>query len=111
MDAITELARADQATAVLGKAGSFLLVPLYEPGPLPAPVLVEAARRGFHFSGVLAVRDDKPEAQCEPDLDSTYTCLQASLAFVVQVAHKIKRGHGDSVDWLERLYRLPDPRD
>ena len=114
MDAIEKFAgEASEAVVVLGKAGEFVLVPIAPPGPLPDSLLVDAARKNFHFCGIVGIRrDGKPDAKCEPDLDSTYTCLQASLVFAVQVADKIRRPQiGDSEDWLERLYRLPDTRD
>jgi hypothetical protein len=113
MDEQTRLAEtATDAVAVLGKGGEFVLVDLCTPGqPMPPAVLVDATRRGFHYCGILGLRDGRRNVECEPDADSVFTCLMASLAFAQRVADKIGSGGGACLGLdLERLWQLPDTR-
>ena len=112
MDSMERLTWDSEIVAgVLGKADRFLLVPLTEAGPISDEVMEDAASRGFKFVGVLAVINGHAAARCEPGMGASYTMMHASLAFAQQVADKLKdRQQGDSVDWLRRLWTLPDTR-
>jgi len=106
MDAQERLVfNSDLAVAVLGRGGNYLLVPL-------ADAVDEAAREaeamGYRYCGVLALtRDGRAAAECVPDPDAALTMVRAALGFAMRFA---KRLQGDSVEWCERLYRLPDSR-
>ncbi len=114
MDAMERLTwDADIAVGVLGRGGEFLLVPLTEPGKISEAVTDDARRRGFRFCGVVAVTNGQASAQWEPYPDAIHTMLHAALAFAQEVADRLKpkQAQGDAVDWLERLWSLPDTRD
>jgi hypothetical protein len=98
------------AYAVLGRDGEFALVQLYV--AKDEAVIAQARERGYHYCGVLAVIDGIPAARYEPDLDSVLCCFLASLKFARLVCDRIKpMPKDDSVDFLTRLYALPDTRD
>lgn len=98
-----------EGVMVLGARGDFLLLPLG--GPIPLPRLAEATRRGFHFCGVVALVDGKPEVAAESDPDSLFIMALAGVAWAYPLQSKRVHSGGDGEDWLERLYRLPDTRD
>ena len=102
MDAQQRIAHdCDRSVAVLGKGEDFVLVPL--DGPLDAALTKRAEERGFCFCGVMGLEDGLPVAKCEPGPDTAVTMMHAALVFAQQVK-------GPDVDWLERLWQLPDPR-
>lgn len=113
MDAMEKLTwDSEIAVGVLGKGGQYVLVPLGEPGPIPAEVLEDAARRGFKFCGVLAVLHGRAAVHCEPDIEAAGVMMLAAIGFAGQVADKIKQEQkGDGVCWLENLWNLTDPRE
>jgi hypothetical protein len=97
------------SAAVLGRAGEFILVDLS--GETDAAM--EAARaRGFSYCGCLAVVNGQATARPEPDADAMLTMLYAGLAFAHLVADRLTppQPKSDSVEWLTRLYALPDTR-
>lgn len=110
MDATERLvADSEMSAAVLGKGREFLLVDLS--GETDAAM--EAARaRGFSYCGCLAVVNGQATARPEPDADSTLTMLYAALAFAHLVGDRLMppQPKSDSVEWLTRLYALPDTR-
>ena len=110
MDAHQQLAfDSEISVAVLGNAGEFVLIPLG--GPLDDNVTRAAMERGFRYCGCLGIKEGIPGAKCEPDPDSVFTCLMASLAFARLVCDRLKPPpKGDGVEWLTRLFALPDTR-
>jgi len=110
MDAQEKLAwDGELSAAVLGRGEDFTLV--FLDGPINEVATANATGRGFEYCGVLAVVDGQCHAMCEPHPGAVYPMLHASLAFAQQVAHKPKpEQSGDSVDWLRRLWNLPDTR-
>jgi len=97
-----------EGVIVIGARGEFLLFPL--DGPTPLPQLAEATRRGFHFSGVVALVDGEPKVAAESDPDSLFTMTVAGVTWAYQLRCKRADNGGDGEDWLERLHQLPDPR-
>jgi hypothetical protein len=112
MDAHARLAfESEICVAVMGRAGDFLLIPLGGDGPLDDALTAQALERGLHYCGCLGVKDGVAGAKCEPDPDSVYCCLMASLEFARMVAGRLKpQPQGDGVAWLENLFQLPDTR-
>ncbi len=110
MDATERLVvDSEMSTAVLGRGSEFILVDLS--GETDAAM--EAARaRGFSYCGCLAVVNGQATAQPEPDADAMLTMLYAGLAFAHLVADRLTppQPKSDSVEWLTRLYALPDTR-
>lgn len=52
-----------------------------------------------------------PGVRCEPDADAVFTMCFAGLEFAVMVADRLKQKlKGDGVEWLTRLFALPDTR-
>jgi hypothetical protein len=95
--------------AVVGKGGDFVLIDL---GEVDDDVTKLALARGYAWCGVLGVKDGQPCANCEPNPDAALTMMHAALAFAQKVADRLRPPQkGDAVEWLESLYRLPDPRD
>jgi hypothetical protein len=118
MDAVEQLVfESDIAVGVLGNAGEFILVPVLgiEPDNDTDTAKEQAIARGWHYCGVLAIKDGVPKADCEPDPDSILCCLLASLAFARLVCDRLKplptSAAGDAVDFLTRLHELQDTRD
>ena len=98
------------SAAVLGRAGEFMLVDLGG----ETDTAMEAARaRGFTYCGVFAVVNGQATARPEPDADAALTMLYAGLAFAhLRQADRLTPPppKSDSVEWLTRLYALPDTR-
>jgi hypothetical protein len=96
------------AVAVLGRAGEFVLIHLDD---AIEDAMAAAIAKGYGYCGTLAVVKGQAAAKCEPDPDSVYTMMHAALAFVQQVADRLKQPpEGDAVQFLEHLYALEDPR-
>jgi hypothetical protein len=69
----------------------------------------DAGRRGMKFCGVLALTNEGPKADIAPDnLSAVHTMMFAEAAFV-RVVDRLKP-KDDSVEWLTRLFVLPDTR-
>jgi hypothetical protein len=100
MDALQKLAfDASESVAVLGRGGRFFLV------PLNAKIVIN----NFKFCGCFGLVDGEPKIAAESlDPDSLLTLAAAGVHWATQRAAQLPH---DSEDWLERLYRLPDPRD
>lgn len=72
----------------------------------------QARELGYRYCGALGLRDGVPVVVFEPDADSVFCCLAASLQFARLVCNIIRPMPKD--DWLgfiTRLYSLPDTRD
>jgi hypothetical protein len=113
MDAQHQLIFESQiSVGVLGKGEDFVLIPLRGDGTPFDEAEVDAARdRGLEYCGVLGLKDGVPGAKCEPNPDCIYTMMHAGLAFAQLVADKLRpKPKGDAVDWLTRLFELPDTR-
>lgn len=97
---------AELSCGVLGRGKEFLLIPLNRHTSPP----VDDSTQGFVFAGVLGLIRGEVVAVCEPKLLAMETMIRASVAFARQLhAPAI---HGDSVQFLERLYALlADTRD
>lgn len=95
--------------AVLGKGRDFVLVALHTDTAEDATQMAEARSRGFFYCGVLGMRDGQPSAECSAS-DAAFTMMHAALAFAQEMAGQL-RPKDDSVQWLTRLWELPDPRD
>jgi hypothetical protein len=94
--------------AVMGRGADFLLIDLYgdiEPGR------AEAARRGFVYCGLLAIKDGTPSARCEPSPDCVPPMLAAAVVFAQIHADELgPKPSDDSEAWCFRLFALEDPR-
>jgi hypothetical protein len=112
MDAMERVTwNADEVVGVLGRGEEYVLVPLNDEAPIPDAVMDDAHRRGFKFCGVLCVIEGRAAAKCEPDLEAVGTMVLAAIGFAHQVADKLKhQQRGDGVNWLRRLWTLPDTR-
>jgi hypothetical protein len=110
MDAQEQLSRDSEiSVAVLGKAKEFVLIRI--DGPIDEAARATAVERGFAYCGVMGVKDGQAGVICEPFSDAAYTMMHAAIAFGAQVAERLReKPKGDSVEWLERLWQLPDPR-
>jgi hypothetical protein len=98
------------SVAVLGKGGDFVLIRL--DGEIDASATDAALARGFSYCGVMGVKNGQASVRCEPNPDAAVTMLHAALAFGTQVAERLRpQPEGDGVEWLERLYQLPDTRE
>jgi hypothetical protein len=108
MDASEQIAWSSElAWAVLGKGAEFVLIDLT--GPIDDATTATALAKGFTYCGVMGVKDGQAGVKCEPTLDAAVTMTHAALAFAAQMAGRTEP-KGDSLEWLERLYMLPDPR-
>ena len=104
-----QLGTAELCYGVIGTMGEFVLVDMLE--PVQTPEVLAAVARGWGFCGTVALTDGVPSATCEPDPDSWLTMAHAGLAVAQLIADRLKiPGKGDSLEWLERLHRLPDTR-
>ncbi len=95
------------SVAVLGNGEEFVLVAL--DGPIES-AMSEGKARGFVYCGCMGVIDGRAVIQCESTPGAAITMLHAAVEFGQQVAERLKP-HGDAVEWLERLYRLPDTQE
>lgn len=107
MDATEKLILQSAASAaVLSSGDDFLLIPL-EDGTLPQASVDFAKTRGYFYCGVLCVVNGQVEIEgpqeCRPVL------LRAAVPFAEYVVAR-NVPTDDSVDFLERLHRLDDPR-
>ena len=113
MDAQEQLAwDGEAAVAVLGRGENFVLISL--DGPIDEAVTIDALSKGYRWCGVMGVINGQAAAKSEPGPDAVYTMMHAALAFAQRVAERLrppKADVGDEVEWLERLYRLPDTRE
>jgi hypothetical protein len=93
------------SAVVLGKGEEFVLCPLDAPTPASEAL---ARARGYEYAGVFGFRDGQESMSCEPGMERTMCA--AAFAFA-EFVHARLTPKGDGVDWLERLYRLPDTRE
>jgi hypothetical protein len=104
MDATERLVwDSDISVAVRGKDGDIMLIRL--DGEIDHGV--DALSRGYSYAGVLGRKDGQTHMLCEPGFDVTVRL--ARIAFAKQVA-ATREHKGDSVEFLEALYCLPDTR-
>jgi hypothetical protein len=109
MDKFNQIAWAAQlAVVVLGNGSEFELVDV-SAGPLSETRNKSLQERGFGFVGVVGMVNGAPRcAFALPFDDATVEYIAAKFAlFVDERSNKTK---GDSVEWLTRLYQLPDTR-
>jgi hypothetical protein len=82
----------------------------YELLDFPLPDEAELIERGMVFVGILALVEWTPRSAIAIPLDDA-TIARLSDAFVVRFRAAIEtHAKGDSVDWLNRLHQMPDPR-
>src|SRR5258708_38538898 len=110
MDAMEQLVfDSEISVAVMGRGGEFVIVRI--DGGIDEAATEEAVRKGYAYCGCLGIKDGVPGAKCESNPDAIYTCLLASLAFARMVCERLKPPpKGDGVEWLTRLFVLPDTR-
>lgn len=110
-DAQVELyMNSEVAVMVVGKGGRFVL---FERGleiTDQSVKLAEVQLNGYHFSGVLALKDGEVEGRSESDFDSQLNVMCAFPEFGRILAARRKECDGDSAAWLQRLHALPDSR-
>ena len=100
----------EMAVMVVGKAGRFVL---FERGLEIAEQdlkLAEVQANGYHFSGVLALKDGQVEGRSESDLDSQLNMMCAFAEFGRMLSARSRERDGDSLPWLEQLHSLRDSR-
>ena len=101
------------SAVVLGKGEEHVLIPTSRDGVdehAQAVTLQIAKQRGYEYCGVMGYgKNGECLAQSEPtNPGAVYTMMFAAFTFArLFIAPKLK---GDSVDWLERIFQLPDPR-
>lgn len=66
------------------------------------------AGRGLAFIGVIGMVDGIPQTALDIPLDPLR--MHALSSAFVRHCEQIERQKGDSVEWCERLFALPDPR-
>jgi hypothetical protein len=99
-------------TAIIGNRtlSEFELVDM--DGKLPLEQLKQLADRGFWYVGAIGLIQGTPRIALNGPLDpQTMTAL--AHAFTRRVADTLNgllQPKGDSVEWLGRLYQLPDTR-
>jgi hypothetical protein len=106
MDRLQQLAwDSPLCAAVVGKGDDFVLLPLE--GLISEAAKQDAAKRELQFCGVVGLRDGSVEVEMESPVDQEALRIMARAvaSFTERFAPR-----SDGVDWLERLYQLPDPR-
>jgi hypothetical protein len=118
MDAVQRLTwDAEQVAAVLGNTstGEFVLADLSRRGaPLSEAESAVARLKGFGFLGVVGrYTDGTIDTKSETAVDAQSIMCSAVPAFIVYLDRKFAPNDDGSgwVQWLERLYALPDTRD
>lgn len=95
--------------AVLGNdAGAFRLVSTALPLDERATRADVAA--GFRYAGVVGVHEGIPGVRTEDDWVSRAACIGAALEVSRRLREQRAAECGDEIDFLERLYALPDLR-
>jgi len=108
------IAGVDRAV-VFGRDEQFVVVLIEEANGNEAAYREYRERVGtLPFCGAFAVVDGVPACRCASSLDAIAVMMLASGAYSRHIAEKIRAQESpkdNSVDWLERLYRLADTRD
>jgi hypothetical protein len=105
------------SVAVLGRVKGdtveFLLVPLGGEGyPLSEGQVLKARLDDFIYAGVLGYADGVAGCKCEPCPDSLRIMCAAIPSFITYLSGKIAPPvQGDSAEWCEKLFQLPDTRE
>jgi hypothetical protein len=103
------VSQSEICVAVLGEGCEFVLIRI--DGEIDNAATEAAVARGLGYCGCLGIKDGRAAAHCEPDFGSAFTMMLAAIAFCQQMAEKLKQKKtGDSAEWLERLFGLPDTR-
>ncbi len=100
----------EAAAMVMGNAGCFVLFERDTKIADQGAKLAEVQSKGYHFSGVLALKDGQVEGRSESDFDSQLNMMCAFPEFGRLLATRSIERDGDAVEWLQRLHRLPDSR-
>ena len=111
MDATEQLVWESEISAgVLGNAnGQFIL--FWFDDTLDRTAMAAAVDRGFGYCGALGVVDGRAVVEPGPQSEASRALSFASLEFARTVAEHLRpERKGDSAEWLEALFRLPDPR-
>ena len=67
--------------------------------------------RKLTFAGILAIMPDgKPLAKCSASVESIAIMIGAVSLFARNAVEQIKAQQSDAVEWLEKLFALPDER-
>lgn len=103
--------KAEQSAVVFAHGDGFVLAEVRD-GVLDTAAIQATPGKDYILAGVLAVVDGQIEAKCQPDVNSIYTMMRASLAFAVMVVDRLRQPQpqGDSAEWLQQLFKIPDPR-
>jgi hypothetical protein len=124
MNADTEYTRiclesdpASIVVGVLGRGAEYVFIPLDEKEAHAKRIELSVAR-GMCFCGLMAYnpRTKESAAKCEPDPECIATMMYAAPGFAEFVRDRLAKTkaeqspRGDSVEWLESLMRLEDPR-
>jgi hypothetical protein len=100
----------EMCAVVLGKGAEFVLLDVNK--AMDSAVTEAALAKNYKFCGLLAVKNGQAGARCEGP-DCIETMLAASLVFARVVSDSLQHQHqhrGDGVEWLTKLYALPDTR-
>lgn len=109
------VADADLAVAVLGAGEQYLFIDLsggYSDRTAFDASVAEAKARGFIHCGYLRVKVGVPEALCA-DPRGSLTMTFAACTWIRSIADYFRPAPvqtGDSLEWLSRLYAVPDIR-
>lgn len=100
--------------AVIGCGEDFRLIRL--DGDVDAAI-AEAHAEGYSkdsgviFAGVFAVVGGRAAAKWEPGLAAVRVMMNAAFAYTRMVADELKeQKRGESAEWLQRLWEIPDTR-
>jgi hypothetical protein len=99
---------------VLGKGAEYVFIPLDEAEAHAKRIELSVAR-GMCFCGLMAFspRTKESAAKCEPDPECVKTMMHAAYAFDEFVRNRLRERvttKDESVEFLERLWLLPDTR-
>lgn len=98
------LLSATQPMGVLGNADSLELIDFH--APFTEEQKASARTRKLSYRGVVGLKDGLIEISClHSDFETRVIMLNAALEYANRL-----RAKGDSLQWLENLHRLEDPR-
>ena len=103
------LLKATHASAVLANSEANLkLIPL--PSQLSQAETAALVKQGYCYCGVVMLADGKVEIAFEDSVLCKVIVLRAAVQFAQDLMQREQAPSGDSVDWLQKLHALEDPR-
>lgn len=103
------------AAAIVGnvRTGDYELVDI-DKLPLSEEATQNFMKRGFERLGVIALHEDGPRVAVEYDGFDVETIRTLSVRFLKQLERelnaRVAKRVGDSLEWVNRLHKLPDLR-